>query len=134
MNNLEIVQLSDVHMGGSYFRQDVFDVVIDEVNNKLKPDLIIITGDITDEGLLFQFKRARAEISKFNCSNIIVLTGNHDYRYTGYLLFKRFFPRSKQIYEFNDSVVVLTVGTARPDLDEGEVGHRQNLWMERNMS
>jgi 3',5'-cyclic AMP phosphodiesterase CpdA len=31
-------------------------------------------------------------------------------------------------------VVVLTVGTARPDRDEGEVGHRQNLWMERTMS
>lgn len=36
--------------------------------------------------------------------------------------------------EFNDSVVVLTVGTARPDRDEGEVGYRQNLWMERTMS
>jgi predicted MPP superfamily phosphohydrolase len=119
MNNLEIVQLSDIHMVGSYFRQDSFDVVIDEVNNKLKPELIIITGDITDEGLLFQFKRARAEISRFNRANIIVLSGNRDYRYTGYLLFKRFFPSSIQIYDFNDSVVVLTAGTARADLDEG---------------
>jgi hypothetical protein len=93
-----------------------------------------LTGDITDEGLLFQFERARAEISRFNCANIIVLAGNHDYRCTGNLLFRRFFPSSKRIYDFNDSVEVLTVGTARPDLDKGEVGHRQNLWMERNMS
>jgi 3',5'-cyclic AMP phosphodiesterase CpdA len=27
-------------------------------------------------------------------------------------------------------VVVATVGTARPDRDEGEVGHRQNLWLD----
>ncbi len=70
---------------------------------------------------------------KFNCSNLIVFPGNHDYRHTGYLLFKKFFPSSKQIYEFDD-VVVLTVGTARPDRDEGEVGHRQNLWIEETLS
>jgi 3',5'-cyclic AMP phosphodiesterase CpdA len=48
-------------------------------------------------------------------------------------LFKKFFPSSKQIYEFDD-VVVLIVGTARPDRDEGEVGHRQNLWIEETLS
>jgi 3',5'-cyclic AMP phosphodiesterase CpdA len=29
---------------------------------------------------------------------------------------------------------VLTLGTARPDRDEGEVGHRQNLWMEKTLA
>jgi 3',5'-cyclic AMP phosphodiesterase CpdA len=46
-------------------------------------------------------------------------------------LFKKFFG-SRKVYEFED-VVVLTVGTARPDRDEGEVGHRQNLWMEESL-
>jgi 3',5'-cyclic AMP phosphodiesterase CpdA len=27
----------------------------------------------------------------------------------------------------------VTLGTARPDRDEGEVGYRQNLWLERTM-
>jgi Icc protein len=130
---MEIVQLSDIHIG-NYFKQDIFDILVDEVNNKLKPDAIVITGDLTDEGLLFQFERARTEISRFNCSNIIVVAGNHDYRHTGYLLFKKFFSSSKQIYEFDDSVVLLTVGTARPDRDEGEVGYRQNLWIENTMT
>jgi 3',5'-cyclic AMP phosphodiesterase CpdA len=30
--------------------------------------------------------------------------------------------------------VILTLGTARPDRDEGEVGHRQNLWMGNTLS
>ena len=65
---------------------------------------------------------------------MITLAGNHDYRHTGYLVFKKFFPSSsKQIYEFEDAVV-LTVGTARPDRDEGEVGYRQNLWIEKALS
>src|ERR687884_1174793 len=67
-----------------------------------------------------------------NCSNIIVLAGNHDYRHTGYLVFKKFFPSKQQIYEFDDAVI-MTLGTARPDRDEGEVGYRQNLWMENTL-
>ncbi|HKG88418.1 MAG TPA: metallophosphoesterase family protein [Nitrososphaeraceae archaeon] len=127
---MQLVQLSDIHVG-SFFKQQIFDTVVDEVN-KLNPDAIIITGDLTDEGLLFQFEYAHAQIKKFTCSNIIVLAGNHDYRHTGYLVFKKFFPSKQQIYEFDDAVI-LTLGTARPDRDEGEVGYRQNLWMENTL-
>ncbi|HYZ49796.1 MAG TPA: metallophosphoesterase, partial [Nitrososphaeraceae archaeon] len=93
------------------------------------PEAIVITGDLTDEGLLFQFEYIHAQIKKFTCPNIIVLAGNHDYRHTGYLVFKKFFPSKQQIYEFDDAVIMI-LGTARPDRDEGEVGYRQNLWME----
>ena len=127
---MQLVQLSDIHIG-SLFVQGIFDKVVEEVN-ELKPDAIIITGDLTDDGLLVQFEKARSEIKRFNCSNVIVLAGNHDYRHTGYLLFKKFFP-SRQIYEFPD-VVIITLGTARPDRDEGEVGYRQNLWMEKTLA
>jgi 3',5'-cyclic-AMP phosphodiesterase len=124
---MQFVQISDLHIGG-LFKGDVFDTIAEEVND-LKPDAIIISGDLTDDGLIFQFQQAQKEIKKFNCHNLIVFPGNHDYRHTGYLLFRKFFPSSNQIYEFDDAVV-LTVGTARPDRDEGEVGHRQNLWVE----
>ena len=46
---------------GGLFVQSVFDAVVDEVN-KLKPDAIIVTGDLTDDGLLFQFEKARNEL------------------------------------------------------------------------
>ena len=81
------------------------------------------------ERIQIKCKQAQKEIKKFDCPNLIIFPGNHDYRHTGYLLFRKFFPYSNQIYEFSD-IVILTVGTARPDRDEGEVGHRQNVWME----
>ena len=111
---MRIVQLSDIHVG-SLFVQEVFDAVIDEVN-RLEPDAIVITGDLTDEGILPQFEKASKEIKRFTCSNIIVIAGNHDYRHTGYLLFKKFFP-TKHVYDF-DEAVMLTLGTARPDRDD----------------
>jgi Icc protein len=127
---MQFVQLSDLHVGG-LFKGEAFDTIVEEVNN-LKPDAIIISGDLTDDGLIFQFQQAQKEIRKFDCPNLIIFPGNHDYRHTGYLLFRKFFPYSNQIYEFSD-IVVLTVGTARPDRDEGEVGHRQNVWMEETL-
>ena len=127
---MQFVQISDLHIGG-LFKEDAFNTIVEEVNS-LKPDAIIVSGDLTDDGLIFQFQNAHREIKRLNSSNIIIFPGNHDYRHTGYLLFKKFFS-SKQIYEFDD-IVLLTIGTARPDRDEGEVGHRQNLWMEESLN
>lgn len=135
---MRFVQISDLHIGG-LFKQDAFDTMVGEINNELKPDVVIVTGDLTDEGLIFQFEQARKEIDKIKCDNVIVFPGNHDFRHTGYLIFKKFFPtpnyNNSNVYEFNldknknKKVVVTTVGTARPDRDDGEVGYRQNLWL-----
>jgi len=125
-----IVQISDLHVG-SQFLQEKFDILVDEVN-QLNPDVIVITGDLTNEGLMKEYEKSKSLIEQFNTKKIIAISGNHDYRNTGYLLFKRFFP-FQTIHELNDDVVLVTVGTARPDRNEGEVGYRQNLWLERTM-
>jgi 3',5'-cyclic AMP phosphodiesterase CpdA len=127
-----IVQLSDIHVGG-FFKPDIFDLLVNEINSEINPDCIIITGDLTDDGLLGQFERAYKEINRLNCQKKIVIPGNHDYRHTGYLLFKKFFPSKNPIYDFKD-LVILTLSTARPDRDEGEVGYRQNQWMEKTLT
>ncbi len=125
-----IVQLSDLHVG-SQFQPEVFDIVVEEIN-ELNPDVIVITGDLTNEGLMKEYEKCKSLLSKFNTKKIISISGNHDYRNTGYLLFKKFFT-FKTVNELDDDVVLVTVGTARPDRNNGEVGYRQNLWLERTM-
>ena len=127
---MEIVQLSDIHVG-SQFREDVFETVIKEVNS-LQPDSVIITGDLTNEGLKEQYEKCKNLVSEINVDNIIAISGNHDYRNTGYLHFKKYFP-FQTINELSDDVILVTLGTARPDRDDGEVGYRQTLWLERTM-
>ncbi|HIE46956.1 MAG TPA: metallophosphoesterase [Nitrosopumilus sp.] len=127
---MQIVQISDLHVG-SQFLQEKFDILVDEVN-ELNPDVIVITGDLTNQGLMKEYKKCKLLLEKFNTKKIITISGNHDYRNTGYLLFKKFFP-FETINELDNDVVLVTVGTARPDRDEGEVGYRQNLWLERTM-
>ncbi|MEM3089838.1 MAG: metallophosphoesterase family protein [Candidatus Nitrosotenuis sp.] len=125
-----IVQLSDIHVG-SQFQEAVFEKVIQEVN-ELKPDAVIVTGDLTNEGLAKEYEKAKKLLARLNTGKIIAISGNHDYRNTGYLLFKKHFP-FETVNELGSDIVVVTIGTARPDRDEGEVGYRQNLWLERTM-
>ena len=125
-----LVQISDIHVG-SQFQPKVFDQVVNEVN-KLKPDVIVITGDLTNEGLIKEYKECKKLVSKLKAKKIITISGNHDYRNTGYLAFKKFFP-FESVNNLSKDIVLVTIGTARPDRNEGEVGYRQNLWLERTM-
>jgi 3',5'-cyclic AMP phosphodiesterase CpdA len=125
-----IVQISDLHVG-SQFLPEKFEILVNEIN-QLNPDYIVVTGDLTNEGLMKEYSKCKELLTKFNAKKIISISGNHDYRNTGYLLFKKYFP-FETVNELNEKVVLVTLGTARPDRNEGEVGYRQNLWLERTM-
>ena len=127
---MRIVQISDLHVG-SQFVQEKFDVLLSEVNG-LNPDVIVVTGDLTNEGMVKEYERCQDLLSQFTTGRLVAISGNHDYRNTGYLLFKKYFP-IKTVNELGSSVVLVTVGTARPDRNDGEVGYRQNLWIERTL-
>jgi 3',5'-cyclic AMP phosphodiesterase CpdA len=125
-----IVQISDIHCGPMFKEQTLIDA-IDEINS-LSPDVILVTGDLTEDGLISEFERVAKHLRKLQARKTIFVSGNHDYRSTGYLLFREFFPFS-QVTELDD-VVIAVVGSARPDRDDGEVGHRQNMWLERTLA
>jgi 3',5'-cyclic AMP phosphodiesterase CpdA len=111
-------------------RRDTLRAGIKEIN-EFSPDVVLVCGDLTENGLISEFETAVKELKKLKAEKIIYVSGNHDYRSTGYLLFKEFFPFS-QVTEVNDAVI-LVLSSARPDRDDGEVGHRQNLWLENTL-
>jgi 3',5'-cyclic AMP phosphodiesterase CpdA len=121
-----LVQISDVHFG-PMFRKETFELAIKEIN-EMSPDVVLVTGDLTENGLISEFQIASEELKRLKAGKIIYVSGNHDYRSTGYLLFKEFFPFA-QVTEVENAVIVV-LSSARPDRDDGEVGHRQNLWLE----
>ncbi|NWF87246.1 metallophosphoesterase [Candidatus Bathyarchaeota archaeon] len=124
-----LVQISDVHCG-PMLRQEMLRSAIKEIND-LSPDVAVVTGDLTENGLISEFKTAAKELKRLKAEKLIYLSGNHDYRSTGYLLFREFFPFS-QVTE-TDNAVIIVLSSARPDRDDGEVGHRQNIWLERTL-
>jgi len=110
------------------FRREILRAAVKEIN-EMCPDVVLVTGDLTENGLISEFKTATRELRKLKVERIIYVSGNHDYRSTGYLLFKQFFPFS-QVTETDDAAIIV-LSSARPDRDDGEVGHRQNLWLEK---
>jgi len=125
-----IVQISDVHCG-PMFDKDAFRTAVKEIN-ALSPDAVVVTGDLTEDGIQSQFKQAEKQLKQLKAKNVIYVSGNHDYRSTGYLLFKQYFPFN-QVTELDNTVIVV-LSSARPDRDDGEVGHRQNLWLENTLT
>jgi len=113
------------------FQKENFRQAIKEINT-MKPDAVLVTGDLTEDGLKSQFETAVAELKKLKTEKTIFVSGNHDYRSTGYLLFRQCFPFT-QVTEIDDTVIIV-LSSARPDRDDGEIGHRQNLWLEHTLA
>jgi len=124
---LLIVQVSDIHVGPE-FQEQIFQQAVSEIN-ELPVDVLLVTGDLTENGLLSQFERSSKVMNRFNCRSRIYTSGNHDYRNTGYLLFRRFFP-SKLVFETKEAIIAV-LSTARPERNDGEAGHRQIIWLEQ---
>lgn len=124
------MHISDIHCGPEFQRQ-VFQQAVDEIND-VEPDVLVASGDLTENGLVSQYREAKRSLDMIKCSRRVFCSGNHDYRSTGYLLFKEFFP-TKPIMKL-DGVVFAVISTARPERNEGEVGHRQVLWLQSTFS
>lgn len=125
-NCLLLVHMSDIHCGPR-FERDILLQAIDEIND-LGPDAIVITGDLTENGLFSEFQEAKRYIQLLKCEHLLVGSGNHDSRTTGYRLFPSFFGEPSSAREFKN-VVLIGLNSSRPDQDSGEVGYRQRLWM-----
>ena len=94
--------------------------------------MLVVSGDLTENGLISQYRLAKHVLDTVKCRRKIFCSGNHDYRSTGYLLFKEFFP-NKPIQKI-ERTMFATISTARPERNDGEVGHRQVLWLEQAFS
>lgn len=125
-----IAHVSDLHCGNSGFKQKAVELAIEEING-LMPDIVVVTGDLTNNGFLHEYELAKDYLNRIRCERKIIGTGNHDYRSTGYLLCKRYFQKPG-VLEFKDAVVAY-LSTARPDRNEGEVGYRQIQWLRKTL-
>ena len=82
-NGLKIVQFSDIHYGRTIKKQEL-QKIVDKVN-QLKPDIIVLTGDLIDKDTMLTDKMATviSDILKQLNASIgkYAITGNHDYKF-----------------------------------------------------
>lgn len=81
-NGLKIAHLSDIHYGNRSVTKKDLEKIIKDVN-KLKPDLIFITGDLLDDEITDEQYQDLVEVLKKLKPNIgkYIIDGNHDSYY-----------------------------------------------------
>ena len=127
-----IAQISDMHVGGGRYRHELLQAAIAEIN-AVNADLVVVAGDLTDDGYPDQYPLAKEELSALTCPEIIRVPGNHDARNVGYLRYEDTFgARDSRLRLELDGleVALVAVDSSKPDLDEGEIGREHYGWIE----
>jgi len=131
-----IAQLSDLHVGGSRYREHLLHSAIEEIN-AAKPDLVVVAGDLTDDGYPEQYPDVLEKVSLIECENVVRVPGNHDARNVGYLRFEDTFgPRDSRMRTAcaGVDVALVAVDSSKPDIDEGEIGREHYGWIEEGFA
>lgn len=126
---MKIVQISDIHAAEAHLLPDLAENVIKKVN-ELSPEILVVTGDLTDNGYPIEYERAKRYIDRIACVRCVVIPGNHDVRNVGDVGFEEFFgPRSRK--ERYNGVTLVGIDSTQPDIDDGHVGREKYTWIEQ---
>ncbi len=149
-SQLVIAQLSDLHCGSPFFDGELLADAVRETI-ALDPDLVVIGGDLTQEGYAGEFTTAQHFLEPLfeHGLTVLVIPGNHDSKNVGYLHFRDTFGVG-DVADKGDRVLSLTlpgrngpgflnsgpmrvrvvaIDSSKPDLAEGEVGRERYTWI-----
>ena len=136
--SLTVAQLSDIHCGSQYHDSGLLIEAVEEIR-QLHPDLVVVAGDLTQEGYADEFQTARDALRPLMEElPTVVVPGNHDAKNVGYVHFEDHFGKGDS---GNDRVMhlareaeprhvsLVAVDSSKPDLAEGEVGRGRYEWI-----
>src|SRR4051794_28991861 len=127
-----IAHISDIHCGGPYFLPNLLERAIVEIND-LRPDLVVCSGDLTTFGYKEEYATAKSYLDDLDCTDMVVIPGNHDSRNVGYVHFEDLFGERNSVLRKN-GVTVVAVDSTEPDLDHGQIGRGRYGWVEQEVA
>jgi 3',5'-cyclic AMP phosphodiesterase CpdA len=124
-----IAHLSDLHCGSPHFQADLLERAIEEIN-ELHPDVAVISGDLTTDGYEREYRMASEFVDRIECTDLIVVPGNHDSRNVGYVHFEELFgPRASTLHKHG--LTIVAEDSSEPDLDHGQIGRNRYQTIEQ---
>ena len=127
---LRLVQISDTHITkGGGFVEEMMDKAIHLINHlDPAPDIVIHSGDLTDNGVLADYKLASEKLASLE-PRVLVAPGNHDEKNYGQSLFKELVgPMDYNVGLESADFIILN--SPEPDRDEGRLGRRRQNYLE----
>lgn len=144
-----IAQISDIHCGSPLFDEQLLTAAVSEIL-AMHPDLVLVGGDLTQEGYAPEFDMARRFLQPLLDSEFttLVIPGNHDAKNVGYLHFGDLFGpgdvpgKYDRVFNLScnlgasgtRSAVVVGMDSTKPDLAEGEIGRERYDWIRQHLS
>jgi len=114
-----MVHISDTHMSPhGNFVKEAFESAVSDIN-KLdpEPDVVIHSGDLTDNGILTEYELAVTKLRMLELK-VLVAPGNHDEKNCGHSLFKAMIGSVDSELKLRDIAIYIT-DSPQPDRDEG---------------
>ena len=128
---LRIAQISDLHCGEPSFQPEVMRSTIERIN-RMRPDVVVVAGDLTAAGYEWEFEEAAKWLADIELPKVVI-PGNHDSRNVGYVHFEEMIgPRNA--VERVGGLTIVAVDSSEPDLDNGHVGRGRYGWIEEQFS
>ena len=130
--SLTIAHISDLHVGSVHFVPNLMNRAISEIN-ELTPDVVIGSGDFTNEGFRQEYKTVIAYLDRIRCPRKVFVPGNHDSRNVGYMHFEELLGNRFRVLR-TDGVTILAVDSSEPDQNDGRVGREWYPWILENFA
>ena len=113
-----LLQISDLHFGTE--QPDVMAALM-ALSGEKKPDVLVVSGDITQRATALQFKNARAFCSQLGIAQMVSLPGNHDIPLFNlyarvlrpYAAYQQAFGQALECELVTSSLCLVTVNTTR---------------------
>jgi 3',5'-cyclic AMP phosphodiesterase CpdA len=118
-------------VGSPFFVPNLMNRVIVELN-ELEPDLVVCTGDLTNEGYRQEFKNVVAYLDRI-AAPVRTIPGNHDARNVGYVHFEELLGPRHWVHDVR-GVRVVGVDSSEPDLNEGQIGRERYEWIRESFA
>ena len=126
-----IAHISDLHVSTADFDEKVFFDAVSEIN-ELNPDMIVLTGDITNHGYYREFQQATKYLKMFE-QPLFAVPGNHDSRNLGYQTFEELVGERSWKLTMDGNFTVIGLDSSSPDEDKGHIGTPQHMWLEHQL-
>lgn len=128
---MKIAHISDIHASyGSDFNNNIYEKAVNLLN-RFEADIVFISGDLTTDGLLHEYKLAKEKLAMIEGKKVIV-PGNHDEKNLGYKLFPKFFGKTDFVYYYRNYTIV-GLATSEPDKDDGRLGRNRHRLILRGL-
>jgi 3',5'-cyclic-AMP phosphodiesterase len=137
-----IAHLGNLGCGGLHHEPGLLAQMIERVS-AARPDLVIVSGDLTDAGYEWEYEEARRQLDALDAHTVVV-PGNRDARNVGYLHYERLFGDRFTCDHFPieglraarlgmSGVTVLAMDSSEPDLDTGHIGREWYGWIREQL-